>query len=339
MTRAPRRRLVVLAAALVVAASPGCGSGPDEEPATGDPATGDAARRLDRYRDGPRIAADEPAAMAVGADGSLYIGELRTGRVLRVPPDELDPAGATAEEPVAEEIAVLEVATEGQQGLLGLAVTADGDLLAGMTRAEPAPARQVVVRVVPGGDPDPVWVGPAVADEAIGGRIATTPDGRVLIGLGDFLRGPADGFGRDEPYSKLLSLDPDGPPEQEPLVVSEGWYNPFAFAVAPDGAVWVADNAPGDTPERIGRGDGGGPLRDMRDERAPSGLAVLGGDELAVCGVVSGLLELVPIVGDGVGAPEGVLADPCRLGVLALSDGRLAVALDDAVQILEPRRG
>jgi glucose/arabinose dehydrogenase len=324
-----RRLGAALAGLLVLAA---CGSSEaDRASSSSSTSTSTTLATLDRYVERARIPAEEPAAMALDRDGSLLIGERRSGRILRVGSEQLDTA-----RPTSEPVARVDVATEGQQGLLGLAVTPDGSLLAGMTRPGPGPARQVVVRVVPDGEPEPVWIGPVAADEAIGGRLAVTPEGRVLIGLGDFLRGPAGEFEPDEPYSKLLSLDPAGPPDQEPVVVSEGWYNPFAFAVAPDGAVWVADNAPGDTPERIGRGDGG-PVREMDRERAPSGLAVLGEDELAVCGFVSGVLELVPIVDGEVREPTELLADRCRLGVLPLGDGALAVALDDAVQVLELR--
>ena len=322
--RAVRHLGAALAVLLVLGA---CGSS-EADPSS----TSTTLRTLDRYVERARIPAEEPAALALDRDGSLLIGERRSGKILRVSSEQLDTA-----RPTSEQVARVDVATEGQQGLLGLAVTPDGSLLAGMTRPGPGPARQVVVRVVPDGEPEPVWIGPVAADEAIGGRLAVTPEGRVLIGLGDFLRGPAGEFEPDEPYSKLLSLDPAGPPDQEPVVVSEGWYNPFAFAVAPDGAVWVADNAPGDTPERIGRGDGAGPVREMDRERAPSGLAVLGEDELAVCGVVSGVLELVPVVDGEVREPTELLADRCRLGVLPLGDGALAVALDDAVQVLELR--
>lgn len=315
---------------VTLAAAGACGSGPPDEPVADDTTTS-AAPRLDRFEEVAAVAAEEPAAMAVRADGSLLIGERRSGRILEVPAADLaEPA------PEPREIARVEVATDGQQGLLGLAVTRDGDLLAGLTLPGPGEPRQALVRVVSDSEPVVLWRGPVAAERAIGGRIAVAPDGRVVMGLGDFLTGAADEPPGDEPYSTLIALDPDGPPDQEPRVLSRGWYNPFAFTVAPDGAVWVADNSPGEAPERIGRGDGGGPLRDLEGRRAPSGLALASPDELAVCGVVSGLLELVPVVDGEAAEPAGVLAEPCRLGVLALPDGRLAVAVEDQVRILAP---
>lgn len=315
----------------------------------------------DRFVETGRVDAEEPAAMAVTPDGSLLIGERRTGRVLSVPAEEL-----SAERPVPTEFARLDVATEGQQGLLGLAATPDGQVYAGMTRPGPGAPRQVVVSVLTGGDAaggdrtvaggdltgedrdvagagtrtEPVWIGPVAATGAIGGRLAVLPDGRLLFGLGDFLRAPADSFDAQEPYSKLLALDPTGPPDQEPEVLSSGWNNPFAFTVAPGGAVWVADNSPGDSPERIGRGDGqGSTIALSPPERAPSGLAALSDDELVVCGVLSGVAELIEVRDGRTRAPSQVLADPCRLGVVALPGGGLAVAVDDGVRLLAPRTG
>jgi len=329
-----RRRVgqALAATSCVVLLAASCGSAGNTPPGTAASDTTQANVVVsDRFAPAGFIRADEPAAMALAGDGSLLIGERATGRILSVSAEQL-----TARSPVATEFAQVDVATEGQQGLLGLAVLADGTVLAGMTQPGQGRSRQVVVSVAPGGEQQPVWIGPVAADQAIGGRLSLMVDGRILIGLGDFLRGKADSFDSDEPYSKLLSLDPAGPPDQDPVVVSEGWNNPFAFTVAPDGAVWIADNAPGKVPERIGRGDGGGLLTEVEVERAPSGLAVLGTDELALCGVVSGLLELVPIVDGAAQQPTDILAEPCELGVVALPGGVLAVAQFDGVRILVP---
>jgi hypothetical protein len=102
--------------------------------------------------------------------------------------------------------------------------------------------------------------------------------------------------------------------------------------------VWVADNAPGDTAERLGRGNGVGSVIELAPpERAPSGLAVLGPGELALCGYLSGIVELVVVSPLGeVAQPSEVLAAPCRLGVVALRGGGLAVAGLDEVRLLAP---
>lgn len=269
-----------------------------------------------------RFKVDEPAAMAVGPDGSLYVGERRSGRIVRVPADQVG-----RERPVADEVARVDVATEGQQGLLGLAVLPDGTLVAGASVPGP-PARQSLVRFPAGGGPaEVVWSGPMVVEQAIGGRVAVAPDGRVVMGLGSFERDPVEA-----PYGSLLSLDPAGPATQDPVAVSSGWNNPFAFAFSPDGRLWVADNSPGDVAERIGRGDGAGPVTELEGVRAPSGLAVPAADRLVVCGYVSERLEEFTVAADGT-VGEGRTLAPCRLGVVALGDGQVAVAGEGEVTI------
>jgi hypothetical protein len=89
----------------------------------------------------------------------------------------------------------------------------------------------------------------------------------------------------------MLLLDPDGPSDQTPTVLTEQYINPFAFVVTADGELWVADNAVGDDVERIGRGD----LADRSthlpspdDGRAPAAMVELADGRLGICGFLDG---------------------------------------------------
>ena len=334
--RSTRRGIGAIVGMAVAAIAVGCTTDADEPAVTAR----DAAPSGARFEQVASFAADEPAALAVGPDGALYVGERRTGRVLRVAADDL-----TERRPRPIEVARFDVATDGQQGLLGLAVTVDGWLLAGLTAPADAqgPARQEVVRRRlddPAALPQVVWRGPGTADLAVGGRIVLAPDGRVVTALGDY------GDGRqDPPFGSVLSLDPAGPPDQVPQVLSTGWNNPFALAYAPDGALWVADNAPGSTPERLGRGDAPGPRYDLEGSRAPSGLAATGDDTFLLCGYLSKELTRLRVPVDGA-AGDGVVAQPgsagdCRLDVVVLGTvpgarDLVASAEQDGVSILRP---
>ena len=121
-------------------------------------------------------------------------------------------------------------------------------------------------------------------------------------------------------------------------MLSSGWNNPFALAYAPDGALWLADNAPGSTPERFGRGDAAGPRYDLAGARAPSGLAATGDDTFLLCGYLSKELTRLRLTDDGVVAEPGAAGD-CRLDVVVLgadagAGDLVASAGQDSVAIL-----
>jgi glucose/arabinose dehydrogenase len=194
----------------------------------------------------------------------------------------------------------------------------------------------VVVDRIDAGHRRRVWTGPPSATLANGGHLALDTRGRLLIGIGDLQQPPRI---RDPrfPNGKLLALDPAGPADQRPTILSSGWNNPYAFAVAPDGAVWVADNSPGTRPERIGRGDRpGAPLWTLHGETAPSGLAVIDDRTLAVCGVVSGRLDRYRVRSDGRVVFAGTIARGCAFGVVRLSDGRLAFSTPHGIREVHP---
>jgi hypothetical protein len=223
----------------------------------------------------------------------------------------------------------------GQRGLVGLAVDRRDRTFAAYTRA--GDGRLVVAQVAPGAARI-VWRGPPSTTLADGGHLAFAADGRLLIGIGDLQNPPATANAATA-NGKLLALDPDGPPDQQPRVLSHGWNNPYAFAVTEGGDVLVADNAPGRQPERIAQGlaAGGSPraVTDIPEHIAPSGLAVTGADEIAVCGVRSGRLDRFRHGRNGRWRLVAAIA-PCRYGVARLTDGRLAVSGDQGVKVVRP---
>ncbi len=256
-----------------------------------------------------------PVALTATADGGFLYGEKETGAVRRVRADgALDPMP----------IATFDVNAEGQRGLLGL-VEVDGELFASLVRV--SDDRLVVLRASDGLE---VWVGPPSTDLANGGHLVALDDGRILIGVGDL----QDREARDRADTvngKLLVLDPAGPPDQQPEPLSAGWNNPFAFTTTRGGALWVADNAPGSEPERIGRGDQPAvEATDLEGERAPSALVELPDGRLGVCGFVSGTLDAVD-VSAGTPEAEAPLVTPCRTGAAVLADGRVLTATESQI--------
>ncbi len=263
------------------------------------------------------------AALWAESDGSLLVGDRLTGRI-----DRIDPDGAIT--PVTQVDVV--ASADDQRGLLGVARLADGRLFASWTR--PGDRRLVVGEL--DGEPERrlVWEGPVSADAANGGRLLAV-GGELVVGIGDLLADRGLGDDPEVPNRKILALDPDGTPDQRPRVLSAGWNNPFAIAVADDGVVWVADNTGGDGPERLGRADRPATEATALDgpgegERAASGLVVRDG-RFAVCGYLDRQVEEVRIDGGAVASVE--LARPCRTGVVRLVDGRLAMGADDGVAI------
>lgn len=311
-------RYGAVAAALAVAA---CGGGDD---AAGDPDADDERPGLAVERTIELEPGADPAALATFDDRGLLVGERRTGRVRQV-----TGTGNLAPEPVAR-VAVVS-GEDDQRGLLGLAV--DGDrVYASWTRAGDG---RIVVGDVTGGGERILWAGPPSSELANGGHLAVAPDGRLVVGIGD-LENPALVDDPDAPNGKLLTLDPAGPPGQRPRPLSGGWNNPFAFVVTADGAIWVADNAPGDDPERIGRGDDqarGAEPTPLPGRRAPAALVELAPGRLGLCGYLDGELTVVD-VRDGRPRLGDRLATGCRTGAATLADGRLAISDGERVRLL-----
>lgn len=259
--------------------------------------------------------ARDVTAMAALPDGGLLYGERKTGRIL-----DLD-----------GEVARVQVSSEGQRGLLGLAVDPKGTVYAAWTR----PDERIVVGAVAPGRQRLIWIGPRSARLANGGHIERSPDGSLIIGIGD-LQDPGRVSDRDSPHGKLLRLDPDGPPDQRPKAVSYGWNNPYAFGFTPSGDLWLADNAPGNGLERLVRADPTGHSTTLPERTAPSGLAAIDDETLAVCSYTTKRLLRYRITPTGVARLEGTIARDCRLGVVRVEDGRLAYSTGKSIRTVGP---
>jgi hypothetical protein len=272
-------------------------------------------------RSGPSVPAVFPSALVALPDGGLLYGELRTGRIRWV-----NGSGRLIGAPVAR----VPVSTNGQRGLLGLAVDASGGIYAAWTRPD---GRITVGRVRPGALRT-VWEGPPSAQIANGGRLTFSPHGALVTGIGE-TEHPWAGPDLD---GAIFELDPQGPPDQTPRVVSTGWHNPFAMAFTPGGDLWVADNAPGEREERLTRGDlQNAPVTVLPPHTVPSGLAALSERDLVVCGYRSRTLQRYRISLTGPAEPVGSpLARDCALGVVVLADGGLAYATEDAIRFTAP---
>ena len=269
-----------------------------------------------------------PAALLAEPTGSLLFGERLTGQIRRI-----TPAGELEPEPVAT---VQTLGSEDdQRGLLGLVLLPDSRLVASWTRS--SDNRLVAGVVFPAAEAQLIWEGPVSADRANGGGLALSAESEVLIGIGDLLADPNLAEDETVPNRKILALDPNGLPDQLPKILSTGWNNPFAIAVAPDGTPWVADNSAGDNPERIGRADRpaseAAALSTDGLTIAPSGLVALGSDRFGLCGYVSKQVEELNVREGRAERTGRVLADTCWTSVAALPDGRIVTATLDEIRV------
>jgi hypothetical protein len=265
------------------------------------------------------------AAMAPLPGGGFLWGDRVTGEIRRV---------SAAGHPSGGVVARVAVATTNLHGLLGLARTPDGRVFAAWTD----PADRLTVGQVSPGPTRAIWRAQAFSGFDVGGHLAVTPQGTLLLGVG---AGVIPRAGAPGPTGDLVLLQPGQRSSQPSRVLSTGWNNPFAFAYTPGGQLWVADNVPGTRGERLARGDlDGRPTHatPLPPGTAPSGLAVVSGTRLVVCGFQSHLLQVFRITSAlravAVGAP---IARNCWIGVIRLADGRLAYAGPGAtVTVISP---
>lgn len=275
----------------------------------------------DRYA--PKFAAQtliargkEVDAFALGERNTLYYGERATGDVYRV---------NIAKPSTPVRVTHVDVKTDGQRGLLGLAYR-DKALFIASTRA--SDGKLEVRRWASDDASQVVWVGPESKDLANGGSLRFDNKGGLIISVGELAGGGS---------GKLLRLHAGGPETQTPTEITRGWHNPFGFTVDFRNNLWVADNAPGREKELVSRGN----ERDRANRRrhatalpshfAPSGLAI-DEYELYACSYTTKAVFRLHIGLDNVARRRGeVKGLTCQSAIVAQPDGSLITATSTAI--------
>src|SRR3954451_15285651 len=284
------------------------------------------------------VRANFPSALAALPHGGLVYGELASGRVWRgsASGHRSRPPGGGGHRP-RRPLASLNVPTFGLRGLLGLAVDRRGRIFADWTGSD----RRIHIAQIAPGRTRQVCSPGSDGDEANGGRLAFGRDGRLIVSVGDRDRSIQPGPPGGPPIAPafpgfsggIYSLNPDGPPSQSPTLLASGYFNPFGLAVTPSGQIWATDNAVTPTGDLIARiHDGTTEPFAYMAHTAPSDLAAINDISLAVCGFASHRLDRFVVAADGTAHASGPpIAKGCSIGVIRLSNGRLAYATTHAI--------
>lgn len=188
-----------------------------------------------------------PVSMAVAPDGRIFFNELKTGqtRIIR--------DGVLLVQPFSQ----FAVATQGEQGLLGLALHPDfamnPQVYVYYTAHRPqGGVENRVVALTAEGD---VASGTTVVMDRLpasgihnSGILVFGPDGKLYVTVGDASE-PQLAQDVAKLNGKVLRLNPDGTvPGDNPLprnpVYALGLRNPFGMAFSPGGMLYVTDNGP-----------------------------------------------------------------------------------------------
>ena len=198
------------------------------------------------------------SGLAVADDGTVYYGEMASGRIVELPP-EARGAGVELARIALPRIQGARASYE--LGLWGLAVDPRGEWVYAMAvhrwdedDPDPAARSSRIVRVRRRGPErgavQDVVTGLPAGPIHSGGTLAFGPDGLLYVTLGDGLRHGPRGESPSEPLpgpgilsGSVLRLDPDGA-EPEPVAYAWGFRNPYGQAFDPAGTLWVTDNGP-----------------------------------------------------------------------------------------------
>jgi glucose/arabinose dehydrogenase len=175
-----------------------------------------------------------PTGLVLLPDGSAVVGERDTGRLLQVFPDR---------SPARELMTLPGIDTEGDGGLLGLALSPthveDGLFYAYVSTA----TDNRVVRFPIGGTPNPVITGIPRGDVHNGGGLLFAADGSLFIGTGD-TGNPALAGDPASLAGKVLHIDEFGAPVGDGPVYSRGHRDVTALCAGGEDVLYATDDAP-----------------------------------------------------------------------------------------------
>jgi glucose/arabinose dehydrogenase len=188
-----------------------------------------------------------PVSMAVAPDGRVFFNELKTGRT------RIIQGGVLLSEPFSTQ----KVATDGEQGLLGLALhpTFETDPYVYLYHTYKDRNMMVHNRVIALRDEGNVGVSPTVILDHLpasnfhnSGILLFSPDHRLFVSTGD-AEEPKKSQDPDALNGKVLRVNPNGSiPLDNPFpgspVYALGFRNPFGMAFGSSGRLFLTENGP-----------------------------------------------------------------------------------------------
>ena len=266
----------------------------------------------------------------------------RSGEIRRLDLDVGDAA--------VETIATVPVGTDGEQrGLLGQ-VDIDGRRFA--AGPDRTPTRSSSARSSTALPADIVWSGGEAGGGAIGG-VLDDLDGRILLGLGRNTDWDAD----TRVGGAILSIDPDGSPDDAPLELGRRVHESVGLhrhrggarsgspttRRAPTPTTPTSTTSSGSA-ERIGSTTATTSPRVTEPGRAPTAMVELPDGRIGICGFLDNELRGYEIVdtdaGERTGLERAGTIMPCLTGAAVFADGTIVTAAQtddgEALLVLRP---
>lgn len=260
--------------------------------------------------------AEDVGAMAGAPDGSLVWAVRGTG--------DLNRSTIEGSKVTTKNLGRIPVGGSGRRGVLGLVVSKTGTIYASYT--SPEGANPLVVAELAGDQLRTIWQGPASSDEGTSGRIALAPDGRMLVTIGSLSQ--ASTADPEAIGGKIVAIDLDGSPTQQPQVLASGWDDPRGITFLADGSLWVSDASDESGHNRLARVDATGLVTDvltLPEGSRPADLEPAEGG-FFVCDAATGRLDLYRAAPGAPPAYERTIVDNCTRDLTTLGGGRIAYA-------------